>query len=90
MRGIAHPPKVKSFTNRSFLYLLLRFTLSKRDDALPRSKQNKKEKVPLNIPKKRPNMDGGVTLETRRCQAKSAKLQGKKRARDADFVYAAR
>jgi hypothetical protein len=45
---------------------------------LAHNKQNKNEKVPLNIPKKRPNMDGGVTLETRRCQAKSAKLREKK------------
>jgi hypothetical protein len=55
---------------------------------LARNEQNKKETVPLKIPRKRPTMDGGVTLETQWCQAKSASLREKCPSKRADFVYA--
>jgi hypothetical protein len=93
LSGIAHPPTVKSFQNRSFLHLLLRpvtaIDPSKRNDALACNKQNKNERVPLKIPGKRPTMDGGVTPETQWCQAKSASLREKCPSKRADFVYAA-
>jgi hypothetical protein len=93
LSGIAHPPTVKSFQNRSFLPLLLRpvtaIDPSKRNDALARNKQNKNERVPLKIPRKQTTMDGGVTPETQWCQAKSAGLREKCPRKRPDFVYAA-